>query len=865
MATITTDTYLDNGTARIAGETWTINGCKLKIRTDTRVHANAPASMTGTLGSCTTSTALGGGIEIDGTKVRWMPYSGGSGNMPAIGTTVSKDGVSGYLLGCWADILSAPVAVGATIPATGFMKFREVTGGTFSAGALTGISASSSGPDVTGWIEIVSDASSTFTLNELGSGLVVNGDWFYLGTTNGSRGQSINFPCNGGGTATWCNAIQIETSAGSDVYEWFQVFSSSLGLANHTLSNFGIDARSKVCGSSGSTIYIGRDQTNVQSIGYLPPSGCRIRIPNVIHRTVATAARATNIFPSTSSCLINGGNFTLNSFMSDARFGTGSMTTVINNSSLCNSIDITDNINDITITNTSIGLNTATFVVQLTRCSNVTISDSVMSTGTVTGQICLTVTECDNVEISNTRLFASKFRTSISGTPGAIAITYTSGANITNVKTLGLVSAYIAYSSDINLTNIDYCDRLDTTTGTTVGQSCITVLSNTNVKVDGLTWGLNGIVADVNPYAALVTISAGCTNLTLRNFGTYSNPLTSTNSTYAPAYLISGAVGGNNGIKCQKIYLSRLRTNLTSLRINQLNVLFEDVYVGLMTGAPTVYGKNAIYRKLKIPTTVPTGVANNKGIHWCDYIENGDITGKIMWLAGNPTPETLPYNTLYVTPTQGTGFVNSTFALSLDTQGDYLIAECPYEFKGYTAFRNTAPTATGTTVGGFVYYYQIDTGSGWNGTWKDLTAANLTAETISPAGFKFKLKILQNSTGQEGSALKAVNISMVSTTQAQTENSYPLDTSNFTLTGLIPGSEVRIYQGINPDTSVEIGGIESTAGSDFTFSHSLSNDAGYIMILALGYQPIYLPYTFKATDESILIQPVIDRNYNNPT
>ena len=46
MATITADTFLDGGTSRTAGEAWTINGgAKLTIRTDTRVHANAPASM----------------------------------------------------------------------------------------------------------------------------------------------------------------------------------------------------------------------------------------------------------------------------------------------------------------------------------------------------------------------------------------------------------------------------------------------------------------------------------------------------------------------------------------------------------------------------------------------------------------------------------------------------------------------------------------------------------------------------------------------------------------------------------------------------------------------------------------------------
>ena len=46
MATITSDTYLDEGTSRTAGETWACNGSTLTIRTDTRWHANAPASGT---------------------------------------------------------------------------------------------------------------------------------------------------------------------------------------------------------------------------------------------------------------------------------------------------------------------------------------------------------------------------------------------------------------------------------------------------------------------------------------------------------------------------------------------------------------------------------------------------------------------------------------------------------------------------------------------------------------------------------------------------------------------------------------------------------------------------------------------------
>jgi hypothetical protein len=68
MATITSDVFLDGGTARTAGEAWTCNGGILTVRTDTRWHANAPASMTGSLGSVSISATLGGGYYINATK-----------------------------------------------------------------------------------------------------------------------------------------------------------------------------------------------------------------------------------------------------------------------------------------------------------------------------------------------------------------------------------------------------------------------------------------------------------------------------------------------------------------------------------------------------------------------------------------------------------------------------------------------------------------------------------------------------------------------------------------------------------------------------------------------------------------------------
>lgn len=212
MATITTVTVLDEVTTRTAGEAWTVNtGGKLTIATDTRWHAKAPASLLGSLGSISVND---GEVLIDATKTRWLAITGGSGSL-AIGATISQGGVSGYFLGFWSSLTAAP---SLTIGATGFIKFRQVTGGTFAAGALTGISATASGPDVPGWIEVVLDQGATITVPRLGK-WTTRGDWFDLGQTTGVVGQIVQTPTNGGGVGTSVPAVWIETAPGSDDYE----------------------------------------------------------------------------------------------------------------------------------------------------------------------------------------------------------------------------------------------------------------------------------------------------------------------------------------------------------------------------------------------------------------------------------------------------------------------------------------------------------------------------------------------------------------------------------------------------------------------------------------------------------------------
>jgi len=79
--------------------------------------------------------------------LKWIPYNGGSGNVPAYGATISQGGVSGTFRAVGAQRYPPYIyPAGTPMPVAGFIQVRGITGGSFAAGALTGIGATATGP-----------------------------------------------------------------------------------------------------------------------------------------------------------------------------------------------------------------------------------------------------------------------------------------------------------------------------------------------------------------------------------------------------------------------------------------------------------------------------------------------------------------------------------------------------------------------------------------------------------------------------------------------------------------------------------------------------------------------------------------------
>ena len=807
MATITTDTFLDGGTARTAAEVWQMNGGILTIRTDTRYHANSPAGMTGSLGNLTISSTLGGGVLIDGRNIRELWFNSGTGTVPAIGTIVTQGGVSGYLLGVYLNISQAPSAVGSSMPTEGFMKFREVTGGSFAAGALTGIGASAIEPDRASWLEVVMDQATAITVPRLGF-FRTRGTWYELKeTTNGTANQLISMPNHGGqaGNPRW-PAVWIETAPGSNVYESYP----ALLPTDFITANLGTDARSKFICTQTSNGVISIGGNGVITAGFLPPAGCRIRIPNVIGRNTTSANRTFNLPPSATLATrpdfttTSAGAIDIEYFTSDWYHLFASPNNVYVRHSAVFDIHSTSNEASPTILENYVVAPHLGGQIPLTGSANSaggTITDcKFIRSGAGAGGHAVSMTLC--VDNTYTRVMAGVI--TFARNAAAYAFNFAQCTRQTLNQCMG-VNGELNFTSsfDSTVTDYDHTDRFVGSTNTTTGIFAIrTQASCNNIKFNGLTFGFNGTVAGFhNPYGGVYN-TQNCNNIDFRNLGTFSARRAAASDALAPAFIFQD-LGGNNNIRVQRCYMTNTRTSLTSTVNSSKNILMESL-LGTV-GAVVTNSVDSLVKANRSASVSVTGAASVYGTFAFDMFLN-DTTGRMWWAMNEPTTATA--SLVQLTLAGASGGFTSGGQVAMPTVGDVLVMEFPYFVLGHTAFQNVAPTITGTNTGNFTYEYQINTGTGF-GAYKVLNAANLSAETISPsAGVKLKLRVT-TTVASTTNALTYIQVATNSTALAQQNNLYPLDLAPIVLTGLTVGSRVQVYDTTN---NVEIfNGIASAA------------------------------------------------------
>lgn len=850
--TVNWDT-LTGGSINATLDTYTIsNGTTLLIDTDTYQCANHSVAF-GSLDTVS-FTGTGGRLLIDGRDVRVIAYTGGTGNVPAVGTTITQGGVSATFLGVWSGWQVEPTASAAAMPATGFIKVKNKTGGNFAAGALTGIGATASGADVVGWIEVRGADTAQITVPRIGTFEVI-GDWYEIGTTNGTRAQIIPCPTTATSSATF-PGVQIETAPGSGVYEWFPAAGQISGIGIRTAG-----VESKVIWATTTGIRIGNDGTN--GVGFLPPSGCKVRIPNVI-LTCCTRTAGSGSGPRVVP------NSTLATRQEWITTGAGTilMTRCVSNwnnafaqpfnvqlldCALADTINISEqasplNINNIVVSPTAAQLNLALNFVSCFAGGTVQNSKFVrVSLATSGSYICQT-------NFVSGVAFTGNFYTTLTNranaTTGVWTATQIQNCAFTNEVWCGGRFFTIGCIGN-TFTNTSYIDGWTATTGTGNGA---TVWDFTAASSGNTCSGLAFPTTNNHPYNALVNITASY-NTTIKNIGTRASRISLGSANQTGLILSSG--GNNSGIKLQRIYTINTRTGLHTLVNSDTGILVESVY-GDFADTTTFAGLNAVLKGLG-QTSATTGQVSVYGTHWLDEF-TADTTGRIIALMNEPTALTTSQSNITV----GTPRFNSSGQIALTAVGQRLEMEMPHFVIGHTAAANLAPTLTGTNTGNILIEFQFDKGTGYNGTWLTANQVNWNSVgAITPSiGIKLRLRITCV-TANAGNLLTQVRFDTISTLVAQSNNLYPLSVNTITLTGLQANTEVRAYSGSDPDTSIQIAGIESVSGN-FQFQHTVAGNAGYIVIASLGYENLVIPITYSATDIEIPIQQRIDRNYLNP-
>ncbi len=771
--TLTGNTNIDALTSKGGGDTYNTAGFTLTIDQDSRVGLNQ--TTTAVLGNVTITAATGGAVNIDGTDIWMIPYSSGSGNVPAWNTVITQSGQdgTGKLIAVHSSLTAASTATGASMPASGFIRIKQKSG-TFAAGALTGIGATADDAGRVGWIEVVGEEALTVTANRLGS-FNVTGEWYKIGTTNGSSNQTMQIPNNG--LNRYAAGVFIEQTSGAGDYEFYP--------------NAGTTTTTGTEASRGKVVWIDNaglvriGNSGAATNGYTPVTGLAVVIGNVFLENATNALRTANAIPHATigtryDFTCTGGGVVTMDKCNCAWYGSFSQaySVTCTNTGFVDGILLNEVATAMTWSKVGVGNKPTTALLMspltMTSCfAGGTFTDcvwarvSMVSSGSHTN----TLTDITGFTFVRDTIRAN----TIKGHATTYAVNGTRLRSCTWTTPTVIQGPMVFTTCDgITVTDIIYCNCVSGTTVTTYATYWYLITSNTlNCLFSGGTMP----VTNTHPYTALMAASVSCNNIKLRNIGTRSSPVTlgSTNA----CGLIYSVASGTSNVKVQRVFCSNTRTGLMTGDNSCKNITEEHVF-GDYADTAVVMACLNLTRKAMGGTGALTAQTAVYGTHWMDLFTS-TTAGRIAILMNEPSAETASQVTL----ANGAGFT-SAGGLYMPVIGHQAIFETPNYVKGHTAFANSALIMAGGTATNYTYQYQIDKndGAGFSSWSSDKTPTTLgtalNGETLNAQlGFKLKLKITTSTTN--ATAITSVYMTTDSTTTAQ-DYLYPLDTVSVSIT-----------------------------------------------------------------------------------
>ena len=840
---------------RVGNDSYNLVNSNLTIYCDTRYCKNSDATK-GTVGVVAIDTSYGGIFTIDGTKVRIIPFNSGTGNVPAIGTTISKGAVSGELLGVWSALNVPPTTAGSAMPTSGWIKVRSLNGA-ITAGALTGIGASATGADRVGWIEVIGVESKVVSLSDTGT-VNITGEWYYpVETTSGTANQTIQLPASVANT--YYMGVWIETGVGTDQYEFYP---RNTNVATDTPTD---SYRGKMVWiSTQGLLRIGNDGTN--TVGYVPVAGCKIRVPNVNINATTTTNLAVNVVPN--STLTNGYRWCIypnasgNVYIDKANLTSGYFYQP-NHLSVTN-CTVADQVN--------IGTPSSAFVIDNVHVTPVNASATVnffyvnyaLKGGsynncsgfkTVTTYQVFNINRCKNITITNCK---SHFGVRTTGAD-LLKLNYCEDTTIDNYIQIGGTMT-VTSSNRCSVKNVKHCEQpKGNLTGTATSQA-ISVAFSTDTLVEG--FSLYGDTTYSTPSFPVFYINQD-TRTTIQNVGTQESPLDfgTFNRAYNPAFLVQ-SYGGSIDAKVRRVFIKNgtLRTTaiMWDAAPSSTGILFQNVTSDYTANFVKFLSNNTVFKGIS-SSNAPVTSLSCYGSHFYDTFTSD--TAGMIGVAYNPaSTESQPYIT--ENSVAGNKLYNALGRAVLTSVGDYIIHEFPHFVVGHSSLQGTVPLkAYVTNSANFKIEFQYDIGSGFNGTWLDsAVTSNMSSIVIPDTGIKLKIKTICI-TANVGNNIGFVSFLTNTSLAYRASHMYPMDYGTITFTGLPDNTEVRMYD----DSDNEIAGVENSSGGSVALTYEYTgNKTARCVFASIGYNYLSFDYTLDGTNVSIPVQLVADRWYNNP-
>lgn len=627
--------------------------------------------------------------------------------------------------------------------------------------------------------------------------------------------------------------------------------------AQAPLSTTPTDARAKLVWQTTSGLRLGSDGTN--NVGYLPPAGCKVRIPasiltNCIRtagsgsgpRVVPNATLATRAeFNATSSgyidisCVVV--QWTIN--LNQAFFAKIKSCAISDNLWLAKLGSPMD-VDDIIVAPTQAQAGNIALVVTQNFLGGTVKNASLARfnyAGTVNGA---TLSLSKNITFDNVLSQTLTARTTTGAT--SLLVSQSTDCSILNCTFIGAPLGVIG-CVNANVKNMSYADGLAETT-TANGVSALSISSgsvSTTVEDVHMMPG----IANVHPYTALISI-VNCTKTKIRNVGSFAQPIDAGSVNKIGLGL---TISGNGGVDIKRVYFAGLRQRFINMTNSDINVYLRNC-AGDYSDVSFVAGLNCVVSSFAHAGATAGNYAVY-GSHWVQHFTSA-TAGLIEVLCNEPTAQSAAQCAI----TSGAPLFNSGGAVLMTVAGQQIIWEMPEYALGYTALANSALTLTGTNTGNLSYEFQYDLGAGYNGTWLTANATNFTGVgAINPAiGIKIKLRVTCV-TANASNSLTNIRIATVTTSTAQSENLYPLDAITLTLTGLVSGSDVVVRAA---GTGTILASVDSNAGTTWAYIYE-TPVAIDVDVIKAGYvpKPLLRNYTPSAQDSSLPVSQLLDRNY----